>query len=110
MIVMTIPMRVTPQEVYPRVKAGETLLVCAYPDEAKCRSLQLDGALTFQDFQTRLSSIPKNQEIVFYCAWTNEHSSAGAAGKLLTQGYPKAKALLGGVAAWEQAGYPIIQA
>jgi hypothetical protein len=65
---MTSPQRVTPQEVYPQVKAGKSLLVCAYPDEAKCRSLQLEGALTLQEFQAKLSSLPKEQEVVFYCA------------------------------------------
>ena len=65
---MTSPERVTPQEIYPRVKAGETLLVCAYSDEAKCRSLQLEGALNLQEFQAKLSGLPQEREIVFYCA------------------------------------------
>lgn len=65
---MTTPKRVTPQEVYPRVKAGESLLVCAYPDEAKCRSLRLEGALTLQEFQVKLPGLAKEREVVFYCA------------------------------------------
>ncbi len=65
---MTTPKRVTPQEVYPRVKAGESLLVCAYPDEAKCRSLRLEGALTLQEFQAKLPGLAKEREVVFYCA------------------------------------------
>lgn len=65
---MTSPARITPQEIYPRVKSGEIILVCAYADEAKCRSLQLEGSLTFREFQARLPGLPKDQEIVFYCA------------------------------------------
>jgi len=30
------------------------------------------------------------------------------AAELKQEGYPNAKALLGGVAAWEQAGFPVI--
>jgi len=42
---MTTPQRITPQEIYPRVKSGEALLVCAYDDEAKCRTMYLEGAM-----------------------------------------------------------------
>ncbi len=47
---MTEPVRVTPQEIYPRVRAGQTLLVCAYADEAKCRSMELEGEVFLRDF------------------------------------------------------------
>jgi hypothetical protein len=65
---MTTPARVTPQEIYPRVKTGQALLVCAYPDEAKCRSMQLEGAVSLREFQLRLPDLAKDQEIVFFCA------------------------------------------
>ena len=65
---MTEPVRVTPQEIYPRVQAGQTLLVCAYNDEAKCRSMQLEGALFPREFSAKLPELAKEQEIVFYCA------------------------------------------
>ena len=65
---MTTPQRVTPQEIYPRVKSGEALLVCAYDDEAKCRNIHLEGALFLKEFQVKLPELPKDQEMVFYCA------------------------------------------
>ncbi|MEJ2091692.1 MAG: hypothetical protein P8X65_05805 [Syntrophobacterales bacterium] len=65
---MTTPARVTPQEIYPRVKSGEALLVCAYADEARCRGMQLEGSLTLQEFQAKLPDLPQYQEIVFFCA------------------------------------------
>ena len=65
---MTTPVRITPQEIYLRVKSGEALLVCAYADEARCRSMQLEGSFTLQEFQDKLPNLPPDQEIVFYCA------------------------------------------
>jgi hypothetical protein len=65
---MATPARVTPQEIYPRVKAGHALLVCAYPDEANCRSMQLEGAVSLRELQLRLPGLAKDQEIVFFCA------------------------------------------
>jgi len=65
---MTTVSRIAPQEIYPRVKAGKALLVCAYADEAKFRSLQLEGARSLREFQEKLPGLPRDQEIVFYCA------------------------------------------
>ncbi len=64
---MTEPLRVTPQEVYEKVKSGTTLLVCAYDDEATFRQMKLQGAISLQEFKSRLVSLSKDQEIVFYC-------------------------------------------
>lgn len=44
------------------------LLVCAYDTEDRFREMELDGAISWPAFQSRLPSLPKNQEIVFYCA------------------------------------------
>ena len=33
--------RITPQEAYEKVKAGQALLVCGYEEEAKFRALRL---------------------------------------------------------------------
>ena len=63
---MTEPKRITPEEVNEKVKSGKTLLVCAYEDEAKFKKIQLQGAISFNEFKSRLPSLEKSQEIVFY--------------------------------------------
>ena len=60
--------RISPERVRPSVQSGETLLVCAYEDEDKCRKMQLDGAITMKEFRSRIPSLAKDREIVFYCA------------------------------------------
>lgn len=62
------PVRIPAAEAYRQVKAGKALLVCAYPDEAKCSTMRLEGAISRTEFESRLSGIKKDQEIVFYCA------------------------------------------
>ncbi|MBS3906599.1 MAG: hypothetical protein KGZ49_06135 [Syntrophaceae bacterium] len=59
------PKRITPEEVHQRLKAGEALLVCAYEDEAEFKMMPLQGAISFNEFKSRLSSLAKGQEIVF---------------------------------------------
>jgi hypothetical protein len=58
--------RVPPKAVFKNLKAGKVLLVCAYEDDAKFRRMQLEGAISFNEFKSRLPSLPKDQEIVFY--------------------------------------------
>lgn len=59
--------RISPSEAYDDMEVG-ALLVCAYDDEAKCQKMNLEGSLTLQELEKRLPSLPKDQEIVFYCA------------------------------------------
>jgi hypothetical protein len=62
------PVRISAAEVYGQIKAGKALLVCAYPDEAKCSTMKLEGAISRTEFESRLPGIKKDQPIVFYCA------------------------------------------
>ena len=51
-----------------KVQANQALLVCAYDDEAKCRAVNLDGSISLTSFQSKVASLPKSQEIIFFCA------------------------------------------
>ena len=51
-----------------RVVSGQALLVCGYEDDAKCRKGRLEGSIPFARFEAMAASLPKSQEIVFYCA------------------------------------------
>ena len=66
--VMTEPIRITPEEVHRRVTFGDAILVCAYEDEEKYRKMQLQNAISLQEFKARLPALSKEQEIIFYCA------------------------------------------
>jgi hypothetical protein len=60
------PERVSPIEVREKLKAGKALLVCAYEDEAKFKTMQLPGAISLNEFKSKLPSLSKDQEILFY--------------------------------------------
>ena len=64
---MVEPTRISPADVRVRLQSGSgTLLVCAYEDEAKFKRARLEGAISLQSLQSRLPSLPKETEIVFY--------------------------------------------
>jgi rhodanese-related sulfurtransferase len=60
--------RISPREARQRVRQGEALLVCAYDSKEKFSQVHLEGALSLDAFRARLSELPKNREIIFYCA------------------------------------------
>jgi hypothetical protein len=60
--------RITPQDAYEKVKAGQAILVCGYEDEEKFRAMRLEMAVSFAEFQKMLPTLPTDREIIFYCA------------------------------------------
>jgi len=65
---MEEPIRIAPEEVRQKVTSGSAMLVCAYEDEERFRMLHLQGAISLAEFRSRLPSLSKDQEIIFYCA------------------------------------------
>ena len=63
---MSVPKRVSPQEVRGKLQAGQALLVCAYESDVKFRQAALEGAISYSEFERRKSSLPRDLEIVFY--------------------------------------------
>jgi len=61
------PERIPVSEARQHIRSG-ALLVCAYAEEDKCRQNWLSGAITLKELERRAVSLPKEQEIVFYCA------------------------------------------
>jgi len=60
------PKRVSPQDVKRKLDSGDgSLLVCIYPTNVYEKS-HLDGAISLEDFESRLGGLPKTAEIAFY--------------------------------------------
>jgi len=64
---MAEPERISPEEAYKKLETGTALLVCAYDDEDKFKRMRLKGAISLSALKSKLPSLPKDQEIVFYC-------------------------------------------
>ena len=60
--------RINVEQAHKKAKANQALLVCAYEDEAKCRMVNLEGSISLTSLKSRAGSLPKTQEIIFYCA------------------------------------------
>ena len=65
---MTEICRISPKETKEKTTSGRALLVCAYASDAKFADNHLEGAISLADFQARADKLPRDQEIIFYCA------------------------------------------
>ena len=65
---MANPIRILAEEVRQKVTNGDALFVCAYDDADKFRANHLEGAISLDEFKSKLPSLIKEQEIIFYCA------------------------------------------
>lgn len=60
--------RIPPDEAKRRVDSGRAILVCGYEADEKFQAMHLQGAQSLNQFRKRLPDIPKEQEVIFYCA------------------------------------------
>ncbi len=64
--------RISTEEAHRRHESdqNDVFLVCAYEDEDKCRDMLIEGSLTLKELKgkERDKDLPKDQEIIFYCA------------------------------------------
>jgi hypothetical protein len=60
--------RIDAAEARERTRSGRALLVCAYDDDQKCRSMLLAGAIPKSELERRGASLDATREIILYCA------------------------------------------
>lgn len=50
-----------------KVQAKAALHICAYLDDARWNRARLDGAIPLVSLEARAATLPKSQELIFYC-------------------------------------------
>ena len=103
--------RITVDELHRALRAERAPVVVDVRPEA---ARQLDtrvvpGALLLdaRGIDRTVHDIPFDRELVLYCNCPNEVSAARAAKVLIAQGYRRVRPLLGGLEAWDAAGYDV---
>ncbi len=65
---MAVPVRISAELAREKCLAGDALLVCAYEGAEKFEMNHLEGAITWQMFESRRPELAKDHTIIFYCA------------------------------------------
>lgn len=100
--------RIGVRELHDMMARGEDPLVL---DVRTATHRQLDGRqipgahpVDPDDAERALASIPRNREVVLYCACPNEATAAKVALQLHARGFRRVRPLAGGIDAWESEG------
>ncbi len=88
----------------------DVVLVCAYELEADYQKNILDGAISLREFRRRIDSLPKNENVVFYCNCHDDEAAMEQALEAVLRGFTNVHVLRGGVHAWTTAGYGLATA
>jgi len=60
--------RISAEEAHELLDSDSAVLVCAYDDDEKCRKYRLEGSITLNEFKSRERTLPRDREVIFYCA------------------------------------------
>ena len=106
--------RITVQELNDELNKGRNPAIVDVRSEA-ARMLDsriIPGALLadVNSVDIIVNAVPLDAELVIYCTCPNEASAALVAKALMSRGYKRVRPLLGGLDAWDEAGYPINRA
>lgn len=103
--------RITVHELNDAIEEGRTPVVVDVRSDAS-RAMDgriIPGALLadVNSVERIAAEVPIDAELVIYCTCPNEASAALVAKALMAHGYKRVRPLLGGLDAWETAGFPV---
>ena len=103
--------RIDVDELARLIDGGEAPAIIDVRDHpARLRDGSIPGALHCpldEDAVDALPDLPRDREVVVFCACPNEISAARVAKRLQRAGFKRVRPLLGGLDAWVDAGRPI---
>lgn len=108
-VAAAIARNLPPGEAYALVGQRSDLFMLDVRTLGEYRQVRLDGAtlIPIDQLTQRIAELPKNRPILVYCAVGSR--SAQVVNYLARQGYPEIYNLYGGIYAWAQKGYPVLQ-
>jgi rhodanese-related sulfurtransferase len=95
------------QELKQKVDHDESFRLVMALSEWQYQMKHIPGSLYFATIQGALAELRKEDEIVVYCSDRTCIASAALGKVLENQGYTQVLHFAGGLAEWEQAGYPL---
>ena len=104
--------RIDVSELYDLLQAGANPVVVDVRS-ATARALEPRGIpnalhVTLEEVAKRMAELPRDREIILYCACPSEASAARVARVLMRHGFKRVRPLTGGLDAWVAAGYAVV--
>lgn len=103
--------RISVEELSHRLQEGPSvILVDARSNSSRVREGMIPGAIALEALLLEADRSHSRGEAVVYCACPNEATSARIARKLMSMGFQPVRPLLGGIHAWQDAGFAVLLA
>jgi len=105
--------RISVDELHSLIDGGRApLIVDARSEGARRRDGAIPGAVPWpaEAGDEQFALLPRDAEVVVYCACPNEASAARVARRLHLEGFRRVRPLHGGIEAWIDAGHPVTRA
>jgi membrane protein DedA with SNARE-associated domain/rhodanese-related sulfurtransferase len=103
--------RITPDELKRMLDAGHEPMIVdlRQPLDIKADPYSIPGALRIavEELERRHHEIPRDRDVILYCACPNEATAARIALLLKKNGIGRVRPLAGGVEAWRERQYPL---
>jgi rhodanese-related sulfurtransferase len=103
--------RISPQELHRQLASGDAPVIVdlRHPLDFLASPRTLPKALRISpgEIASRRAELPDNREIVVYCTCPNEATAVRVAKQLRELGVEHVRPLAGGLAGWEQLGFPV---
>jgi len=103
--------RISPDELQQLMDNGQTVLVVdlrgAMDHEADPHTIPGALRMTAEELEHRHHEIPRDQDVILFCACPNEVTAARMALMLRKRGITKVRPLAGGIAEWRARGFPL---
>jgi len=104
--------RITPEELKAKIDAGEDVIIVdlRHSLDFEAQPETIPGALHMDaaDLEEAYEIIPRDREIVLFCACPNEVTAARLALLLRSKGITRIRPLAGGYEGWRSRGFPLI--
>lgn len=104
-----VAQNLNPREAFTILGQRSDLYLLDVRSTGEYRQVRLEGArlIPIDQLSRRIAELPKDRPILVYCAVGSR--SAQAVNYLARQGYPELYNLSGGIYAWAQSGFPVLQ-
>jgi rhodanese-related sulfurtransferase len=99
--------RITREELKKKLDGGQDFKLVNCLDEWAFRAKHIPGSLHFENLRQALETLNPKEEVVVYCSNEGCTASVLVYQQLVEHGFQNAWHYAGGIADWEDAGYPL---
>ena len=98
---------ITRQELKEKLDRGEDFKLINCLEDWMFRAKHIPGSLHFESLKYALDTLNPKEEIIVYCSNSGCTASVLAYQQLFEHGFQNLRHYAGGIADWEDAGYPL---